>query len=183
MKRLLTLLLVVGWARSRGFAQTNPLAAATDYVINDYAGATGGIGSTDAIGSAARFYAPSGIWSDGANVYVADGGNHTIRRIDLTTAQVTTLAGAPGPAGSVDGTGSAARFGYIEGLWGDGSYLYVADVGNRTIRKVEIASGNVTTLAGSAGVQGLVDGAGGAARFIAPGPIWGDGANLYVGDT
>src|SRR5215813_12471131 len=90
--------------------------------------------------------------------YVADSANHTIRKIAIATGEVTTIAGAPGPAASVDGAGTTARFGFVEGLWGDGTYLFVSDFGNRTIRKIEIASGNVTTLAGSPGVQALVDG-------------------------
>lgn len=167
-----------------GFAQTsNSLATAKEYEITDFVGTTGGLGSADGIRSAAKFYAPAGVWGDSGNLYIADGGNHAIRKIVLATGQVSTLAGAPGPAGSVDATGAAARFGVVEGLWGDGIFLYVSDLGNRTIRKVEIATGIVTTLAGSPGVQGLTDGAGSAARFIAPGAIWGDGTNLYVGDT
>jgi hypothetical protein len=158
------------------------LATATEYEIADFVGTPGGLGSADGIRSAARFYAPAGIWGDGTNVYVADGGNHTIRKIVLSTGQVTTLAGAAGPAGSVDAVGTDARFDILEGMWGDGTHLYVSDLGNRTIRKVEIASGTVTTVAGASGVQGLTDGAGSAARFIGPGAIWGNGTDLYVAD-
>ncbi len=181
MQRLGFLLAVLAWAGS-AFAQTSPLGAATEYDVSSFAGASGGEGSADGTGAEARFYAPSGIWGDDANLFIADGANHAIRKIVLATGQVTTLAGAPGPSASVDGVGTAARFGFIEGLWGDGTFLYVADLGNRTIRKVEIASGNVTTLAGSPGAQALADGTGSAARFLAPRPIWGDGTNLYVGD-
>ncbi|MBI2149466.1 MAG: hypothetical protein HYU27_02520, partial [Acidobacteria bacterium] len=135
-----------------GFAQTsNSLATAREYEITGFVGTTGGLGSADGIRSAARFYAPAGVWGDSGNLYIADGGNHAIRKIVLATGQVSTLAGAPGPAGSVDATGVVARFGVVEGLWSDGTFLFVADLGNRTIRKVEIATGIVTTLAGSPG--------------------------------
>src|SRR6185295_12816768 len=126
---------------------------------------------------------PSGLWSDGSNLYVADSANNAIRKIVLSTGAVTTLVGAAGPGGYVDGAPATARFDFVEGLWGDGSFLYVSDLVNRNIRKVEISTGVVSTLAGGAGVQGLVDGVGSAARFIAPGPIWGDGTNLYVADV
>ena len=174
---LAVITLALSAAANSGFAQT------TEYEITNFAGTANGLGSTDGIRSAAKFYAPAGVWGDSTFLYIADGGNHTIRRIVIATGQVTTLTGAPGPVGSVDGAATVARFSLVEGLWGDGTYLYVSDLGNRTIRKVEISSGAVTTLAGSPGAQDLVDGAGGAARFIAPGALWGDGTNLYVGDT
>jgi len=165
------------------FGQESPLATASQYRITNFVGSAGGFGSTDGNGRQARFYAPSGVWGDDKTLYVADSGNHSIRKIVLETGQVTTLAGSAGASGAIDATGSAARFGFVEGLWGDGTNLYVADVGNRTIRSVEIASGNVTTIAGLAGTQNLADGVGSAARFIAPGPIWGDGTNLYIADV
>jgi hypothetical protein len=158
------------------------LATATEYEITEFVGTTGGLGSRDGIRSAARFYAPAGVWGDGTNLYIADGGNHTIRRIVLSTGEVSTIAGAAGPPGAVDAVGAEARFNIVEGLWGDGTYLYVCDLGNRTIRRVEIASGTVTTFAGAAGVQGLVDGPGATARFLAPGAMWGDGTDLYIAD-
>ena len=93
----------------------SPLATATEYRIINFLGSPSGLGSADGIGAQARFYLPGGVWGDDKTLYVADGGNHSIRKIVLETGQVTTLAGAPGVGGSVDAAGSAARFGFVEG--------------------------------------------------------------------
>jgi len=139
-------------------------------------------GSSDGVGSAARFGDPAGVASDGTNLYVADPGNHTIRKVVIATGAVTTLAGTAGSSGSADGTGAAARFNYPYGITTDGTNLYVTDTDNRTIRKVVIATGVVTTLAGTADSDGSADGTGTAARFSQPEGITTDGSNLYVTD-
>jgi hypothetical protein len=151
--------------------------------VTTFAGTAGYSGSTDGTGSAAQFKYPYGITTDGTNLYVADNNNHTIRKIVISTAVVTTLAGTAGVSGSTDGTGSAARFNLPNGITTDGTNLYVADYMNHTIRKIVISSGAVTTLAGSAGSYGSDDGTGSAARFKYPSDITADGANLYVADT
>jgi len=151
--------------------------------VTTLAGTAGSTGSTDGTGTAARFYYPEGITTDGTNLYVADTGNSTIRQIVIATGAVTTLAGTAGSTGSTDGTGSAARFNTPEGITTDGTNLYVADTYNYTIRKIVIATGAVTTLAGTAGVYGSTDGTGSAARFYYPFGITTDGTNLYVADT
>ncbi len=145
------------------------------------AGTSGSALSTDGTGSLARFYGPYGITTDGANLYVADSGNDTIRQIVITTGQVTTLAGRPGIAGLADGMGSAARFQNPRGITTDGTNLYVTDTVNNTIRQIVIATGQVTTIAGSA--KGYTDGKGAAARFNWPEGVTTDGTNLFVSDT
>jgi len=76
-------------------------------VVSTLAGSAGQSGSADGIGAAARFDVPRGVAVDGvSNVYVADWGNSTIRKV-TPAGVVTTLAGSAGQPGSADGTGSA----------------------------------------------------------------------------
>src|SRR3989304_2870830 len=77
----------------------------------------------------------------------------------------TNFAGLPGGPGNADGTGSAARFNYPKGVAVDtAGNVYVADTYNHTVRKITPA-GEVTTLAGTAGVTGSADGTGTDAQF------------------
>jgi hypothetical protein len=148
-----------------------------------FSGSAGDSGSTDGIGTAALFNRPSGITTDGTNLYVADSGNNTIRKIAIATGEVTTLAGTAESFGSADGTGSAALFNNPLGVASDVNDVYVADAGNNTIRKIVIATGEVTTLAGTAGSSGSSDGTGTAALFNNPSEIASDGTNLYIADA
>jgi sugar lactone lactonase YvrE len=152
-------------------------------VVTTLAGTAGSSGSADGTGTSARFFDPFGITTDGTNLYVADSGNHTIRKVVIATGVVTTLAGTAGSSGSTDNTGTSARFFDPFGITTDGTNLYVADSGNHTIRKVVIGTGVVTTLAGTAGSSGSTDGAGTSARFFNPHGITTDGTNLYVADS
>ncbi len=143
-------------------------------------------GGVDGIGADARFYYPNGVVTDkGGLLYVADTFDHAIRQI-APGAVVTTVAGTLTwyNSGSVDGTGSAARFRYPDRVAVDGTgNLYVSDSGNHTIRKIA-PGGVVTTLAGTAGTAGNIDGTGSFARFNDPTGISIDGlGNIYVADT
>src|ERR1019366_2694492 len=82
----------------------------------------------DGVGSAARFSGPAGTAADGSgNVFVADAGNSTIRKI-TPGGIVTTFAGVADSAGSSDGTGAAARFNAPNGIAVDAvGNVYVAD--------------------------------------------------------
>ena len=106
--------------------------------------------------TAARFDRPAGIASDGAgNLFVADTGNSTIRKIVIATRAVTTFAGAAGATGGVDGTGAVARFTGPNGIASDrAGNLFVGD-GNGTIRKIAIDSATVSTVIGSPGRMGV----------------------------
>lgn len=149
-------------------------------VVTTFAG-DGTAAWLDASGTSARFSQPSGIAVDGAgNVYVADYGNHRIRKIS-SGGVVTTLAG--GAPGFADGTGGSAQFQFPSGVTVDGAgNVYVADFFNHRIRKVT-AGGVVTTLAGT-GAAGSTDGAGGTAQFNLPTAIAVNAAGtiLYVAD-
>lgn len=152
--------------------------------VTTFAGSASIAGNSDGTGEAARFNGPSALAIDSANnLYVADSGNHTIRKI-TPAGVVTTLAGTAGNVGTVDGTGTAARFNSPRGLvsTADGT-LYVADSGNNTIRKIS-PSGEVTTLAGSVNAAGSADGTGAEARFNFPNSIALDpSGNLVVADV
>ncbi len=153
--------------------------------VTTLAGSVGVPGGLDGAGTAARFNNPWGLAVDSAgSVYVADFGNSAIRKI-TAAGVVTTFAGVLGGSGSSDGTGSGARFFFPAAVALDsaGTYLYVADQGNNTIRRIVVATGVVTTFAGSAGQLGGVDGTGGAARFNNPVHLSVDSAgNVYVAD-
>jgi sugar lactone lactonase YvrE len=156
-----------------------------DYTqVTTVAGAAGVGGDTDGPAANARFAGPDGLAVDAdGNLYVADSGNSTIRKITASTGVVSTLAGSSGTTGTQDGTGPAASFHLPTGVAVDASgHVYVTDLVNHTIRKVTSA-GVVTTLAGTAGSSGTTNGTGAAARFKEPYGIAIDSAgNLYVAD-
>jgi sugar lactone lactonase YvrE len=145
------------------------------------AGALGGAGYLDGMGSEARFLAPGVVAVDSnGNLYTSDA-NYTIRKIS-PAGLVSTFAGMVGQSGSTDGLGSAARFTTPGAMATDASdNIYVADDG--TIRKITPA-GYVSTLAGAWGQSGTADGQGAAARFGTPSSMAVDSAgNLYVLDA
>jgi len=157
-----------------------------DGIVTTLAGLAGASGSTDASGSAARFNSPMAVALDSAwNVYVADSGNHTIRKI-TSSGDVTTLAGLAGSPGNTDGTGSAARFNNPTGIAIDEKgCIYIADTGNHTIRLID-TNGMISTYAGLAGSAGSADGIGSAARFNSPEGVavaWNWPWDVQVSDT
>ena len=139
------------------------------------------LGFMDGTGTAARFNQALGLCSDGTNLYVADQGNHRIRKIEIATGIVTTIAG--NTSGFMDGIGSAAQFNTPQGICLDGAgNLFVTDLLNHRIRKIVIATGTVTTIAGN-GTAGFMNGVGTAALFNSPAGICADGlGNLFIAD-
>jgi len=175
-----------------------------DATIAPWAG-TGTSGSTDDAKLKAKFNEPRGVAVDAAgNVYVSDSLNHVIRKIDVTTNQVSTIAGSV--ASDLTGsyvnstTGTNAKFNLPTtlvfsnvGTDAANGALYVTDTLNHAIRRISLDPANyaVTTFAGFSGTAGSVitptanntDGVGNNARFSYP---WGiaidNSGTLYVSD-
>jgi sugar lactone lactonase YvrE len=132
----------------------------------DEAGATGDGGPA----LAARFSSPDGlaVGPDGS-LYVADTGNHRIRRIS-PSGVVSTVAGT-GVAGfsGDEGPGLSAQLSSPRGVAVDGEgLLYIADTGNHRIRRLE-SDGRISTLAGT-GVAGFAGDGSGARAMVMNGP-------------
>lgn len=136
-------------------------------VVTTFVGAMGTSGFADATGTAAKINnALQMVIDANDNLYLADGGNHRIRKI-TPGGEVTTIAGA-GTAGSVDGAALSATFNVPSGIALDPATgaLYVSEASGHVIRKIE--NGQVTTIAGLAATAANTDGVGSAARFNQP---------------
>jgi streptogramin lyase len=152
-------------------------------VVTTLAGTAGVAGTVDATGTAAQFSSPAGVAVDGSgNVYVVDQTDDTVRKV-TPAGVVTTVAGTASTPGTIDGTGTGARFSSPYGIASSqNGTLYVADTDNDTIRMITPA-GVVTTIAGTAKSEGSADGTGSAARFKVPVAVAVDGnGNVYVSD-
>lgn len=154
-----------------------------DGQVTTLAGLAGAFGSSNGQGSIARFNYPKGVAVDLAgNVYVADTGNHIIRKI-TPKGLVSTYAGSAGESGSVDGKAELARFNFPKDVAVDhAGNVYVADTNNNTIRKIT-TFGKVSTFAGKTDEYDIIDGEGSLARFKNPVKLVIDlSNNLYVAD-
>ncbi|GFO61261.1 hypothetical protein GMST_35860 [Geomonas silvestris] len=141
---------------------------------------TTGVTTTMSVGY--TFNRPLGIATDGTSLFVLDADNRLVRRIDIATEVVSTLAGS-GDTGSADNAnGLLASFSQIYGVTLAGGQLYITDTQNQTIRQVDSVTGATSTLAGTVGVSGSADGTGTAATFGAPKGITSYGGNLYVAE-
>ena len=152
-------------------------------VVGTLAGWTNA-GYADGVGTNALLNGPAGVAVDAmGNVFVADTGNNTIRKI-ATNGVVSTLAGLAGTAGHADGVGTNAHFNGPAGVAVDAAgNVFVADTYNYTIRRVAF-DGTVTTIAGAPGQYGYRDGAGTNALFDLASGVAVDGmGNVYVADT
>lgn len=154
--------------------------------VSTIAGIAGQPGNSNSIGGAPTFHRPVDVAADGmGNLYISDSLNHVIRKLDLATGSVSTLAGQMSTAGNGDGQGTAASFWNPAGLAYDGQgSLFVADTMNQTLRQIVLATGQVTTVAGFAGSPAVTDGIGSAARFNNPMGVACDRqGNVYVSDN
>jgi streptogramin lyase len=152
----------------------------TDGTVSTLAGLSQTTGSSDGLGSLARFNLPVSLCaSSGGELFVTDTGNHTIRKVAVT-GEVTTFTGLAGQAGNINGGPSVAKFNNPSGVCitqaGD---FYVSDRSNRSIRKIT-SSGDVTTVTGGGG---WINGSLGAARFSEPtGITMNANGEIYISD-
>jgi DNA-binding beta-propeller fold protein YncE len=149
--------------------------------VTTFAG-TGTPGYANGPRLSAQFLVPiDAVKDSNGNLYITEGGNHTIRKID-TAGNVTTLAGN-GTSGYANGTGTAARFNRPTKIVYRASenVLYVADTGNNTIRRVTL-SGVVTTYSG-APAAGLTNGTLSQARYSQPMGLMIISNVMYVADS
>lgn len=149
-------------------------------VVSTLAGGVQGL--SDGTGEQARFRLPIGLTMDNkGNLYVADSGNHSIRKV-TPEGEVLTLAGTGNP-GYRDGSSDLALFNSPRGLvWSNDGSLYISDSGSHVIRWLD-SFGQVHTLAGSFQKNDWVDDAGSRARFNSPGALFLDSSSLWVADV
>jgi sugar lactone lactonase YvrE len=158
-------------------------SVAWPYSFGTLAGETRAAGNVNGFGTNAKFNSPAGIAVDVyGQVYVADSGNHIVRRISAQ-GDVDTIAGLAGVSGSADGTGTTARFDTPQDVAVDGNgNVYVCDTGNHVIRRIWV-DGNVTTIAGLPQTPGSTDGSTAVARFNKPRSLaLGKDDVIYVAD-
>jgi len=155
--------------------------------VSVLAGLANNPGTNDGAGNLARFNSPYGVALDRAgNVYVADSGNDTIRKV-TPAGVVSTLAGLARVAGFTDGTNNVAQFSTPYGVAVDGATnVFVADSDNNSIRRATRSGTNwvVTTIGGLFDQTGFNDGVGIHARFRNPDGVAADAKGVvYVADT
>ncbi|MBU2009857.1 MAG: hypothetical protein KJ624_08505 [Chloroflexi bacterium] len=154
--------------------------------ISTFAGTgVGGFSGDGAPATAAKLNSPRGLALDSGNLYISDSGNNRVRRVDLATGTISTFAGTGAAGFSGDGgPATAAQLNNPMGVTFAPGYLYIADSSNHRIRKVDLATGTITTFAGT-GV-GSFSGDGGpatAAQLSTPRFLAVDSRNLYVSDA
>lgn len=186
-------LLIADSARHRVLIRRSAAGAPSVYAgRNDGISGFGGDGGT---ATSATLNTPTGLAIDGAgNVYIADSGNHRIRRVD-SNGIITTVAGSSGPYGGFAGDGSLAANAQLNtpiGLVADHlGNLYIADAGNARVRRID-PQGIITTVAGSGVTSGCFadcySGDGGRAILAqlsrgVQGLVVDSAGNLYIADT
>jgi sugar lactone lactonase YvrE len=136
----------------------------------------------------AQLDSPQGLALDtNQNLYIADTHNHRIRKLSLATGTITTIAGTTSPGFDGEaGPATAAHLNLPTALALDANQnLYIADTQNHRIRKLSLATGTITTIAGN-GTQGFSgdNGPATSASIDSPTGLAADTSNnLYLADT
>ncbi len=122
--------------------------------------AVGGFGGDNGPATAAQLQHPHGICTDATgHLYIADYSNQRIRKIDLTNGTITTIAGngTNGYSGD-DGLATAASLSFPNSVSTDtAGNVYFAETGNSTIRRIDAATGIITTVAGTGSAGFSID--------------------------
>lgn len=150
--------------------------------VTTYAGMPAQPGSANGSLGTNTFKNPYGLTMDAAgNAFVADWGNHIIRKIS-PVGLASTYSGTASTTGGT--TDAPPAYNFPRGVAVDAAgNVWVADTGSHTIRRIE-PNGTVTTVAGSPGVSGFVNGTGAAARFATPNDVAVDGSGrILVADA
>ena len=152
-------------------------------IITTVAGSTVGFGGDGGAATAANLTQPTDVALDAAgNIYICDYGNHHIRMVN-TSGIISSFAGTSGGFSGDGGAATAAQLYAPNGVCTDGfGNVYIADLGNQRVRKVD-AAGIITTYAGStAGFSGD-GGAATAAKLNNPSFVTTDIAgNVFISD-
>jgi uncharacterized protein (TIGR03437 family) len=159
-------------------------------VITTVAGTgTRGFSGDNGPATAAQLNFPIGIAVDGSgNLYIADNGNHAVRKVTVSTGIISTIVGVEGSSGFAGdgGPSPAARLNSPQNVAVDkDGNLYISDFSNHRIRKVTASTGLITTIAGTgtAGFSGD-DGTATAAQLNGPNNVSVDSnGNLYICDA
>ena len=145
---------------------------------------TGDAGAVDGAFDKATFYRPQGLALAGDSLYVADTENHLIRRVDLKSRNVETIAGTGKQTHEYFKSGPA-RSVALSSPWDlqlAGRSLYIAMAGPHQIWKMDLDKNEVSTFAGS-GREARLDGPIMEAGFAQPSGIATDGKMLWVADS
>ncbi len=186
--RTLTVRTTTGTDQERMRIVPKPLSELDPCEITTVAGGLGDVVDGDESGGSQIVVSPRGVAIDASgNVYVADSVNHRVRRLDASRTLVTTVAGC-GRVG-FDGDGGLALTAALDGpssvAVDAAGNLFVTDTNNRRIRRVDAATGVITTVAGT-GAEGLSGDGGPAteATFTHPTDVEVDAAgNLFISDA
>lgn len=152
--------------------------------ISTYAG-TGAEACLDGSLNEAAFAQPSGLTTDGRELYVADSEVSSIRSVGLVdNLPVRTVCGSGDlfDFGDVDGEGLDVRLQHCLGVEYTQNYLWVADTYNHKIKRVDPRNGHCQTMLGD-GTAGHQDGQGHKVRFFEPSGLSATTTHLYIADT
>lgn len=161
--------------------------AATGIITTVAGNGIPGFSGDNAAATSARLNYPSGVALDASgNLYIADAGNYSVRKVNTATGIITTVAGIGALGFNGDnGAATSAQLSFLQDVALDASgNLYIADTGNNRIRLVNAATGIITTVAGD-GTQGFSgdNGIATSAKLDSPQDVALDASgNLYIAD-